>query len=112
MAAVMITDLLPESLLPVSATSTQGGVELWGNLLTAGVGDLSPGQAVTVTLVAKVREGSSPGTKIVNRASLIYHDHVASQVQLVSVIAGGQGQAASQPPAMLPVTGGEYPGEE
>ena len=109
MEGVMITDLLPESLLPVRATSTAGAVELWGNLLTAGVGDMSLGQVVTVTLVARVREGISQGTTIVNRASLIYHDHVASQTQLVSVMVGGQGQAAGDPPAILPVTGGEFP---
>jgi uncharacterized repeat protein (TIGR01451 family) len=108
---VMITDLLPASLLPVKATSTAGAVELWGNLLTVGVGAMSQGQAVTVTLVAKVREDSSPGTVIVNRASLIYRDHVASQTQPVGVAVGGQGQAASEPPALLPVTGGEFPGE-
>ena len=111
MEGVMITDLLPDSLLPVKATSTAGAVELWGNLLTAGVGALSPGQAVTVTLVARVREGSSPGTAIVNRASLIYRDHVAIQTQPVGVTVSGQGQAASEPPAILPVTGGEFPGE-
>jgi uncharacterized repeat protein (TIGR01451 family) len=112
MAGVMITDLLPESLQPVKATSTAGAVELWGNLLTAGVGDMSPGQAVTVTLVARVREDGVPGTTIVNRASLIYHDHVASQTQLVSVVVGGQGPVASGPPTILPVTGGEFPGED
>jgi hypothetical protein len=73
---------------------------------------MSLGQAVTVTLVARVRESISPGTAIVNRASLIYHDHVASQTQLVAVTVGGQGQAASGPPAMLPVTGGEFPGDD
>jgi uncharacterized repeat protein (TIGR01451 family) len=111
MEGVMVTDLLPDSLLPVEATSTAGTVELWGNLLTAGVGTMSPGQAVTVTLVARVRESSLPGTAIVNRASLIYHDHVASQTQPVAVTVGGQGQAASPPPAILPVTGGEFPDE-
>jgi uncharacterized repeat protein (TIGR01451 family) len=110
MEGVMITDLLPDSLLPVRATSTAGAVELWGNLLTAGVGDMSLGQAVTVTLVARVREGSLPGTAIINRASLIYHDHVASQTQPVGVTVGGQGQAAGAPPTTLPVTGGEFPG--
>ena len=105
----MITDLLPASLLPVKATSTAGAVELWGNLLTVGVGTMSQGQAVTVTLVAKVREDSSPGAAVVNRASLIYHDHVASQTQPVGVTVGGQGQAAGDPPALLPATGGEFP---
>jgi uncharacterized repeat protein (TIGR01451 family) len=112
MEGVMITDLLPDSLLPVRATSTAGAVELWGNLLTVGVGDMSLGQAVTVTLVARVRESASPGTAIVNRASLIYHDHVASQTQPVGVTVGGQGQAAGGPPVMLPVTGGEFPGDD
>jgi uncharacterized repeat protein (TIGR01451 family) len=112
MEGVMITDLLPDSLLPVRATSTVGAVELWGNLLTAGVGDMSPGQAVTVTLVARVRESTLPGTAIVNRASLIYHDHVASQTQPVGVTVGGQGRVTSEQPAMLPVTGGAFPGDD
>ncbi len=109
MEGVMITDLLPDALLPVKATSTVGAVELWGNLLTVGVGDVSLGQTVTVTLVARVRESASPGAVIVNRASLIYHDHVASQTQPVGVTVGAQGQAAGEPPVLLPVTGGEFP---
>jgi uncharacterized repeat protein (TIGR01451 family) len=118
MEGVMITDLLPPSLRPLSATSSQGATELWGNLLTADVGELAPGQAATVTLNAALREEVAPGAAIGNRASLIYRDHVAVQTDLVSIQVGqGEpaagaltqpaGSAVTEPPASLPVTGGE-----
>jgi len=113
MDGVMITDLLPPSLTPLSATSSQGATELWGNLLTADVGELAPGQAATVTLNASVREGVAPGAAISNRASLITRDHVAVQTDLVSVQVGQGEPAASsvtEPPTSLPVTGGERGG--
>jgi uncharacterized repeat protein (TIGR01451 family) len=113
MEGVMITDMLPPSLTPLSATSSQGATELWGNLLTADVGELAPGQSVTIAVNAAVRDGVSPGAVIGNRASLIYRDHVTVQTDLVSVQVGSGAPAASaatEPPTSLPVTGGQRGG--
>ena len=54
MGEVMITDLLPETLTPVTATSSMGKLEWWANLLTADIGALSPGQTATIVVTAKV----------------------------------------------------------
>lgn len=87
MGGVMITDLLPDALIPVSATSTLGPVELWGNLLTADIGNLSPGQQVTVTITARVRD-NIPQAEIANRASLLYSGHVAVQTPILKIGSG------------------------
>jgi uncharacterized repeat protein (TIGR01451 family) len=88
MYGVMVTDLLPKSLTPVGVTSTVGTTEVWGNLLTTDVGELVPGQAVTITVITSVREDTLPGAIIANRASLIYKDHIAVQTMPIIVQVG------------------------
>jgi uncharacterized repeat protein (TIGR01451 family) len=88
MGAVMVTDLLPETLTPVAATPTVGTVEWWGNLLTVDVGNLPPAQAVTIVVTAKVQNDVPPATAITNRASLLHTEHAAVQTPNVKVIAG------------------------
>jgi uncharacterized repeat protein (TIGR01451 family) len=85
MGAVMVTDLLPAALTPVSAASTSGPVEWWGNLLTADVGILPPGQTVTIVVTAKVRADGPPAPEIANQASLLHTGHVAAQSPTVTV---------------------------
>jgi len=82
---VMITDLLPEYLTPVEVTSTVGTLELWDNLLTADIGELEPGQAVTITVKAVVGEDILPTSVITNRASLIYGGNVTVQTVPITV---------------------------
>jgi uncharacterized repeat protein (TIGR01451 family) len=88
MGAVMVTDLLPETLTPVTATTTLGAVEWWGNLLTVDVGDLPPAQAVTIAVTTKVRNDLPPATAITNRASLLHTGHVAVQTPNIKVMVG------------------------
>jgi len=82
---VIVTDLLPNEFMPASATSTAGSVEMWGNLLTADIGNLEPGQEVVVTLTATLDEGVSPGTVITNRASLLRPGQVVVQTAPITV---------------------------
>lgn len=82
---LMITDLLPEPVLPVAITSTTGSVEMWGNLLTADVGLLFPDQVVVVTITGRVRESGVLPAVITNQASVIAHGHVAVQTAPVSI---------------------------
>lgn len=88
MGDVMITDLLPEPLTPVSATSTIGQVELWGNLLTADIGPLFPGQSADIIVTAKVRDDAAPAGSISNWASLLHTGHVAVQTATTDVSVG------------------------
>jgi uncharacterized repeat protein (TIGR01451 family) len=116
MGDVIITDLLPESLSLVAMTSTVGAVELWGRLLTADIGDLAPGQTVTITATTTLQKNTSPGVVIINRASLIYGGHVAVQTLPVTVeVKAAQSPANTQEigfPTILPVTGAEHPNVE
>ena len=86
MGAVMVTDLLPEILTPIAATSTAGVMEGWGNLFTFDVGELLPDQTVTILLTAKVRDGAPSAAVITHRASLLYTGHVAVQTPAVNVV--------------------------
>jgi uncharacterized repeat protein (TIGR01451 family) len=88
MGEVMVTDLLPESLTPITATTTQGLVEWWGQLLTVDVGTLAPGKGVTIVVTAQAQAGAPAASIIDNRASLLHHDHVAVQTPLVSIEVG------------------------
>jgi hypothetical protein len=88
MGEVMITDLLPDTLIPVAASSSGGAVEWWGNLLTVEVGQLPSGQTTTITITAKIRDGATPAAVIVNRASLLYTGHVAVQTPNVPLTVG------------------------
>lgn len=85
MGGVMVTDLLPQALIPVAATSTAGIVEWWGNLLTVDIGELSPGQAATIVVTARVRDDVTPTLEITNRASLLYLGHVAVQTPSIKI---------------------------
>lgn len=85
MGEVMVTDLLPEALTPITATVSTGQVEWWGNLLTADIGTLPPGQTVTTVVTARVRADGSPLTEINNRASLLHTGHVATQSPIIKV---------------------------
>jgi uncharacterized repeat protein (TIGR01451 family) len=87
MGAVIITDLLPETLTPITATSTVGMVEWWGNLVTVDLGELQPAQTATILVAAKIRNGVPPATTITNRASLLHTGHVAVQTPNIKVMA-------------------------
>lgn len=85
MGEVMVTDLLPEGLTPLTASSTLGFVEWWGNLLTADIGTLPPGQTVTIVVSARVRADGPSILEISNRASLLHAGHVAAQSPTITV---------------------------
>jgi len=83
MGQVMLTDLLPLALTPLTTTATVGAIEWWGNLLTVELGELPPGQSATVTVVAGVAGDAPP--VITNRASAVYTGHVVAQTAPVEV---------------------------
>lgn len=85
MGEVMVTDLLPEALTPVTASSTLGVVEWWGNLLTADIGTLPPGQTVTIVVTGRLRAGSPPVSEISSRVSLLHAGHVTAQSPTITI---------------------------
>ncbi len=123
MWGVMVTDLLPEGLIPVAVTSTLGDVELWGNLVTADIGQLESGQTATIIVTTIVREDVLPASLITNRVSLIHQGHVAVQSAPMTVevkateshlpISSTENETSkdlSEPPTVLPETGAARPG--
>ncbi len=124
MWGVMVTDLLPEGLTPVSVISTLGNVELWGNLVTADIGQLEPGQTATIIVTTIVREDVLPASLITNQVSLIHYGHVAVQSTPMTVevkateesqlpISSTESETSediSEPPTALPETGADRPG--
>ena len=62
-----------------------GTLELWGNLLTADIGELEPSQAVTITVKATFGEDVPPTLVITNRAPLIHGDNVTVQTAPITV---------------------------
>lgn len=113
MKDVLITDLLPDELLLTGAISTVGNLERWGNLLTADIGTLEPGQQAVITVSAAVPEDTPPGTVITNRASLIRSGNLVVQTHPVRIEVTGSPVAAPSPasggnsPLYLPETGAE-----
>lgn len=103
LSSVLLTDLLPEGLSVVSVETSRGSVETWGNLVTVGIGDFTPGEEVAVTLTARVANGLPDGTELLNRATFISSEGPATQSAEVTITIGQEG------PAVLPETGGTSP---
>jgi uncharacterized repeat protein (TIGR01451 family) len=66
---VVVDDTLPEALEIVSATATTGTVTVNGQVVTLRVPSLAPGEAVTLTIVTRVRANAA-GFAIQNEAVL------------------------------------------
>jgi uncharacterized repeat protein (TIGR01451 family) len=117
---VIITDWLPETLTPVSVSSNQGQYEIWDNLVTADIGQVTAGQMVTITIAASVQADIPPGGVITNRASQLTKGQLTVQTPPVSVeVTAAQSPTVAsdktgkgdmfEPPDTLPVTGAENP---
>lgn len=83
LSGVLITDLLPEELEITDVSTTQGTVEVWGNLVTADVGTLTPGERVAVSVKVVIRDSVPSGISVTNKASLIYDAGIAQQTKLL-----------------------------
>lgn len=57
---VVVEDTLPVFLTVVSATADRGEVAVSGNTVRVAIGDLAPGESVTVRVVARVTQAPSP----------------------------------------------------
>ncbi len=76
---VLITDLLPNGLTPLNVNTSVGDTEIWGNLVTVNLGELSPGQTAVISLTAIIQEQTITDSVIINQASLIYPGHITAQ---------------------------------
>ncbi|MFB0535871.1 MAG: hypothetical protein ACETWR_12920 [Anaerolineae bacterium] len=106
---VLVTDCLPEGLVPVEATVSHSTVEIWNNLIIADIGEMAAGDTAVVTIEARVADNVPPGMVIQNRASFIYAESVAVQA-VASLTIGGVGPTgtpAAETPAMAVVAAAE-----
>jgi uncharacterized repeat protein (TIGR01451 family) len=104
---VVVTDYLPEDLVPVEATVSHSTVEIWNNLVVADIGEMAVGDTAVVIIEARVKDNVTPGAVIQNRASFIYAESVAAQA-VASLTIGGvrpMGTPAPESRRGLPVTG-------
>jgi uncharacterized repeat protein (TIGR01451 family) len=118
-SGVWVTDLLPEGLSLINVTTDRGDAMHEGSYGAAFIGDLGPGDAATVKLIAEAAQEGPTGT-LHNRISLIYREHAAAQVA-ASVTVGrppptaaravaqatetAAGSVPAHTPAVLPSTG-------
>jgi uncharacterized repeat protein (TIGR01451 family) len=71
---VVIEDMVPEPLEIVRAAVTRGNVRVTGQTVEATVGILSPGEVVTLTVVANVRPTAPPSVSIRNIVHVRYRE--------------------------------------
>jgi len=94
-ADVVLSDLLPTTLVPVEARTDRGDISWQGNLLTVTLGDLAAGETVVLRIVARAATGVSAGEVIENVAEVDYHGGYRAASAWVAL-----------PPAVLPAVGG------
>ena len=74
---VSVLDPLPNPLIFVSASASQGTFNASGNTVTFAVGTVNPGQLVTLTIVARISPQATPPNNLINVATL--HDQHGNQ---------------------------------
>jgi uncharacterized repeat protein (TIGR01451 family) len=85
MTNVLLTDLLPTGLAPVTVTTSLGETEIWDNLVTISLDELSPGQTAVISLTTLIQQPTITKAQtitdsvIINQASLIYPGHITAQ---------------------------------
>ncbi len=99
---VRVRDPLPQGLVYVGSTASQGQVEITGDIsqtvVVANVGDVAPGAQVEIVLDTLVVSDTTAGTVFANRGSYTAANVDPGQSNEVQVVVEGT--------AVLPVTGG------
>jgi len=99
---VVVTDIVSEHMEVITATTTQGTVDIAGQTVMASVGVIGQNFVVEVEIVARVRDDAPAPLEIENYATFNSPNggNHRSQPVIVSVSGPGSGSAA-----LLPVTG-------
>lgn len=97
----IVADYLPEGLIYVSATASQGEIVYDRGLVWASLGSLDAGASAMVTIVAKVDPQASPGTTLRNQAAVYHSENVAVQAE-------AEIRVTEETNHVMPVTGTEY----
>jgi uncharacterized repeat protein (TIGR01451 family) len=103
---VIVSDMLPQGLGSIEATTTRGSVDVLERLVTANVGQVAAGAVETVEILAVVDPQTGTGTKLENYATLLYAEGLAVQASAELIITGqpvAEVQATDAPlPSTLP----------
>jgi uncharacterized repeat protein (TIGR01451 family) len=63
---VVVTDVMPDTVQVLSATTSQGTAKINGQQVEVTIGILAPGEIVTITIAGVIRVGTPAGTPIHN----------------------------------------------
>jgi uncharacterized repeat protein (TIGR01451 family) len=109
LSRVLLTDLLPTTLVSIAVTTTVGSIEVWDNLLTADIGELAPTRGVSITVAGIVSNDTVSGALITHRASLLYTGHIVVPTTPVTTVVVNTLTPTTvsefTPPTLLPETG-------
>jgi hypothetical protein len=95
-SGAMVTNWLPNRLVPVTIRSSTGNPYFSGNLAIVELGTLDVNSGALVEIVAQVSGGRTAATALQGKVSFFYREDVAAQA-----LAGANGAL----PTVLPVTG-------
>jgi uncharacterized repeat protein (TIGR01451 family) len=95
---VIVADYLPDGLTYLSASTSQGIVDLYDGLVWAEMGPMAPGDSATVTIMARVGDDVEPGT-VIDSVVAAYHSENAAVVAEAAI------EVVEHSNGVLPVTG-------
>jgi uncharacterized repeat protein (TIGR01451 family) len=94
---VSVVDNLPDVLDVVDVAATRGSVSQDGRRISVSIGEMAPGEAVTVVVRAQIN-GTAAAGDVANGAVLVIGPEATPQLQTTAVVA----LAAAQPTPTLP----------
>ncbi len=97
-SGAMVTNWLPNRLVPVSIRSSTGNPYFSDNLAIVELGNLDAAGGALVEIVAQVTGGGTSSSALQGKVSFFYRENVAAQAQAF-------GHTNGTPPTVLPVTG-------
>lgn len=97
-SGAMVTNWLPDRLIPVSIHSSTGNPYFSDRLAIVELGHLDAGSGALVEIVAQLASGQAAATTLQGKVSFFYRDDAAAQAQAL-------GSSNGAAPSVLPVTG-------
>ncbi|MBO9309783.1 MAG: DUF11 domain-containing protein, partial [Chloroflexi bacterium] len=98
-SAVVVSDTVPAVLQIISATATQGTFTISGQVVIFNVGTVNPGQVVTLTVTARLRDDAPAPSDVTNTGELRHQTGNPRTSSAVLRITRGRLPATGLPPA-------------
>ena len=97
--AVVVSDTVPAVLQIISATATQGTFTISGQVVIFNVGTVNPGQVVTLTVTARLRDDAPAPSDVTNTGELRHQTGNPRTSSAVLRVTRGRLPATGLPPA-------------